>query len=119
MQEQGKSSEEISRLLVHNVFPGNNPTNSILLQELTPRNLGALLAVYEHKIFVQGAIWDVNSFDQWGVELGKKLAKRILPELRDKEESGTHDASTSGLLQFIKLKTSSPEARRRKVGLPR
>ncbi len=103
MQEQGKSSEEISRLLVHNVFPGNNPTNSILLQELTPRNLGALLAVYEHKIFVQGAIWDINSFDQWGVELGKKLAKRILPELRDKEESERHDSSTSGLLQFINM----------------
>ena len=101
MKDQGKSREEISGLLMHNVFPGNNPSNSILLQELTPRNLGALLAVYEHKIFVQGALWNINSFDQWGVELGKKLAKRILPELQNREKSESHDSSTSGLLQFI------------------
>ncbi len=101
MSENGKSRSEISRLLQHNVFPGNNPSNSVLLQKLTPYNLGALLAVYEHKIFVQGAVWNINSFDQWGVELGKQLAKRILPELREKKRFEDHDSSTSGLLEFI------------------
>ncbi|MFW6415467.1 MAG: glucose-6-phosphate isomerase [Thermodesulfobacteriota bacterium] len=104
MSEKGRSKGEISRLLQHNVFPGNNPSNSILLQKLTPGNLGALLAVYEHKIFVQGVLWNINSFDQWGVELGKQLAKRILPEIKEKRELEDHDASTSGLLGLINMK---------------
>ncbi len=83
-------------------FPGNRPTNSFLYPKLTPETLGSLIALYEHKIFTQGAIWDVNSFDQWGVELGKQLAKVILPELRTAEDIRTHDASTNGLISYYK-----------------
>ena len=81
MKNSGKSDEEIERLWPHKVFEGNRPTNSILFRKLTPRTLGSLIAMYEHKIFVQGVIWNIFSFDQWGVELGKQLAKQILPEL--------------------------------------
>ena len=95
-------AEEIVDLLPHKVFPGNKPTNSILVDKLTPRRLGALIALYEHKIFVQGVIWGVNSFDQWGVELGKQLAGVILPELKGESEAAEHDASTSGLIDFYK-----------------
>jgi glucose-6-phosphate isomerase len=84
------------------VFPGNRPTTSILLRKLTPRALGALIATYEHKIFVQGAIWNINSFDQWGVELGKKLAGAILAELADEREVRGHDSSTNGLINYYK-----------------
>lgn len=93
---------EIEQLLPHKVFPGNRPTNSILVKKLTPATLGALIAMYEHKIFVQGVIWNVNSFDQWGVELGKQLAKAILPELKGGGAVTTHDASTNGLMNFTK-----------------
>ncbi|KAG0234865.1 hypothetical protein BGW42_006142 [Actinomortierella wolfii] len=86
----------------HKVFKGNRPTNSLLFQKLTPGTLGALIALYEHKIFVQGVIWDINSFDQWGVELGKQLAKKILPELTQPGEVSSHDASTNGLINFYK-----------------
>ncbi|HLK56963.1 MAG TPA: glucose-6-phosphate isomerase, partial [Chthonomonadaceae bacterium] len=82
--------------------PGNRPTNSILFQELTPHTLGSLIALYEHKIFTQGIIWDINSFDQWGVELGKQLAKAILPELEGDAPVTTHDASTNGLINYYK-----------------
>ncbi len=88
----------VDRLAPHKVFPGNRPTNSILLRRLTPDTLGQLLAIYEHKVFVQGVIWNVNSFDQWGVELGKQLAKKILPELEGDAEVASHDASTNGLI---------------------
>ncbi|KAG7170611.1 glucose-6-phosphate isomerase-like [Homarus americanus] len=91
-----------NRILPHKVFEGNRPTNSILLEELTPFTLGALIVMYEHKIFTQGVIWDINSFDQWGVELGKQLAKAIEPELQDKTPVSSHDASTNGLINFIK-----------------
>lgn len=84
------------------VFAGNRPTNSLVFEKLTPRTLGALVALYEHKIFVQGVIWDVNSFDQWGVELGKKLASKILPELSDSSPISTHDSSTNGLINYVK-----------------
>lgn len=94
--------DELGRLLPHKVFPGNRPTNSILFKKLTPRTLGSLIALYQHKIFVQGVIWNVNSFDQWGVELGKQLAKAILPELAEKVESTGHDSSTNGLIAFYK-----------------
>jgi glucose-6-phosphate isomerase len=102
MQAAGLDAGEIEGQLPHRLFPGNRPSNSFLYRKLTPRTLGTLIALYEHKIFVQGAIWDINSFDQWGVELGKQLAGAILPEL---EEAGTvndHDASTNGLINHYK-----------------
>ena len=102
MQAAGLDEEEIERLLPHRVFPGNRPSNTFLYRKLTPRTLGTLIALYEHKIFVQGAIWGVNSFDQWGVELGKKLAGAILPELEGAEKVCSHDASTNGLINYYK-----------------
>jgi glucose-6-phosphate isomerase len=98
----GLGSDEVRALLPHRVFDGNRPTTSILLRKVTPRTLGALIAMYEHKVFVQGVIWAVNSFDQWGVELGKQLARVIYPELQGEREPGAHDASTRGLLQFAR-----------------
>jgi glucose-6-phosphate isomerase len=98
----GMQGEELTKLLPHKVFPGNRPTNSILFRKLTPRTLGSLIALYEHKIFVQGVIWNVNSFDQWGVELGKQLAKTILHELAGDGQVTNHDSSTNGLIAFFK-----------------
>lgn len=98
LQQQGKTEAEIAGLLAHRVFPGNRPSNTILMDVLTPANLGALIALYEHKVFVQGVIWGINSFDQWGVELGKVLAKKILTELEGGTPSDSNDASTSGLI---------------------
>ncbi len=98
----GMNEEELQGLLPHKLFPGNKPTNSLLFQKLTPRTLGTLIALYEHKIFVQGIIWNINSFDQWGVELGKQLAKAILPELRDEHVVSSHDTSTNGLINYYK-----------------
>jgi len=86
----------------HKTFPGNRSTTSILAQKITPRSLGSLIALYEHKIFVQGVVWDINSFDQWGVELGKQLASRILPELAGDTPVRSHDASTNGLINYYK-----------------
>ena len=102
LDEAGLAAAEVERLVPHKVFPGNRPTNSILVPRLTPAALGQLLAIYEHKVFVQGVIWNVNSFDQWGVELGKQLAKKILPELEGDAEVVTHDASTNGLIHRYK-----------------
>ena len=99
---QGLSGESLERLLPHKVFAGNRPTNTILFRKLTPRTLGSLIAMYEHKIFVQGVIWNINSFDQWGVELGKQLAKRIQPELATPGAVTGHDASTNGLINHYK-----------------
>lgn len=99
---QGKSAEEIEALAAFKVFEGNRPTNSILYKKLTPKTLGSLLAMYEHKIFVQGVIWNIYSFDQWGVELGKVLAKQILPELGGNEKVESHDSSTNGLINAYK-----------------
>ncbi len=98
----GMSVEEIDALLPHKVFEGNKPTNSIFVKRLTPRVLGSLVAMYEHKIFTQSIIWNVNAFDQWGVELGKQLAKVILPELKDDSKVESHDSSTNGLINFYK-----------------
>jgi glucose-6-phosphate isomerase len=98
----GMDEEQIKFHLPYRVFNGNRPTNSILFKQLTPRTLGSLIAMYEHKIFVQGVIWNIFSFDQWGVELGKVLAKRILPELSSSEEIKTHDSSTNGLINYFK-----------------
>jgi len=102
MRADGLPEPEIRRLLPHRTFEGNRPTTSILLDELSPRALGALLALYEHKVFVQSVIWDVNAFDQWGVELGKRLAGRILPELEGGAPVSTHDSSTNGLINCYK-----------------
>ena len=102
LEVAGLPGEALAALLPHKVFPGNRPTNSILYQKLDPRTLGKLIALYEHKIFVQGIIWNVNSYDQWGVELGKKLASAILPELRASGDVASHDASTNGLINEIK-----------------
>ncbi len=99
--------EELERLAPFRVFEGNKPTNSILFKKLTPRTLGSLIAMYEHKIFVQGVLWNIYSFDQWGVELGKQLAKEILPELADSSVVTTHDSSTNLLINtFKKLRSS-------------
>ncbi len=98
----GLAGDDLERLLPHKVFPGNRPSNSLLIKKITPRNLGALIALYEHKIFTQGIIWNINSFDQWGVELGKQLAKAILPELEDEHVVSSHDASTNGLINYYK-----------------
>jgi glucose-6-phosphate isomerase len=102
LEKDGRSDKEIQKLLPHKVFEGNRPTNSILFKELTPRVLGSLIAMYEHKIFVQGVIWNIFSFDQWGVELGKQLAKNILPELADDKPVDNHDSSTNGLINAYK-----------------
>lgn len=102
LKEQKLSDAEIEALLPHKVFPGNRPSNMILFKEMTPFELGRLIALYEHKIFVQGALWDVNSYDQWGVELGKQLAKKILPELTDENADLGHDDSTNSLIGQIK-----------------
>jgi glucose-6-phosphate isomerase len=98
---QGVTGERLDALAVHKSFPGNRPTNTILYRRLDPRTLGALIAIYEHKVFVQGVVWDINSFDQWGVELGKQLAGRILPELAPGAAVGPHDASTAGLIAWL------------------
>jgi glucose-6-phosphate isomerase len=102
MNKAGKSVEEIDRVAAHRVFEGNRPTNSILVKKITPYNLGVLIAMYEHKIFVQGIIWNIFSFDQWGVELGKVLASSILPELQSDAEVNSHDGSTNGLINAYK-----------------
>lgn len=100
--KQGKSAAEIAELLPFKVFQGNKPTNSILVKKIDPRTLGILIALYEHKIFTQGVIWNIYSFDQWGVELGKQLANKILPELEDASSVNSHDASTNGLINAFK-----------------
>ena len=106
----GKTSDEVSaegapaELIPHKTFLGNRPTTSILAQKITPGTLGALIAYYEHVTFTEGAVWNINSFDQWGVELGKSLAKKIQAELDQSGESTGHDASTSGLINAFKKK---------------
>lgn len=102
LKKEGKSDAEIEKIAPFKVFEGNRPTNSILLKKITPYTLGSLVAIYEHKIFVQGIIWNIFSFDQWGVELGKQLAKKILPELAGNEEVSSHDSSTNGLINQYK-----------------
>jgi glucose-6-phosphate isomerase len=97
-------AERIEQLVPHKTFPGNRPTTSIITQRITPRTLGALVAMYEHKIFVQGIVWNIYSFDQWGVELGKQLASKILPELDGAAPVTSHDASTNGLINFYKAR---------------
>ena len=106
----GKTSDEVTAegatadLVPHKTFLGNRPTTSILAQKITPGTLGALIAYYEHMTFTEGAVWNINSFDQWGVELGKSLAKKIQAELDESGPSTKHDASTSGLINAFKKK---------------
>ncbi len=102
LKAKGASEEEIKKITPFKIFKGNKPTNSLLMNKLTPKNLGALIALYEHKIFVQGVIWNIFSFDQWGVELGKQLAGKILPELENNDEITSHDGSTNGLINAYK-----------------
>ena len=102
LTKAGKTHEQIEKLAPFKVFEGNRPTNSILLKKVTPYSLGSLIAVYEHKIFVQGIIWNIFSFDQWGVELGKQLAQKIQPELKDNSSITSHDSSTNGLINQYK-----------------
>jgi len=102
LRREGRPEEEIQRLWPYRIFEGNRPTNSVLFQKLTPRVLGSLIAMYEHKIFVQGVIWNIFSFDQWGVELGKQLAGKILPELAEDRPVHSHDSSTNGLINAFK-----------------
>lgn len=98
-----KSEAEIQNITPFKVFPGNKPTNSFLLKEVNPHSLGMLIALYEHKIFVQGVIWNIFSFDQWGVELGKQMANKILPELLNDDKVKDHDSSTNGLINAFKV----------------
>jgi glucose-6-phosphate isomerase len=101
-EKSGKNPEEYMHLVPFKVFEGNKPTNSILFKKLDPMTLGRLIAMYEHKIFVQGIIWNIYSFDQWGVELGKQLAGKILPELEHSGETSAFDSSTNGLINVWK-----------------
>lgn len=102
LEKANLPADKLQRILPHKVFEGNRPTNSIVVEQVTPFTLGALIVMYEMKIFTQGVVWDINSFDQWGVELGKQLAKAIEPELQDKTPVSSHDSSTNGLINFIK-----------------
>jgi len=102
LEAAGVSGEQLEILAQHKQFTGNRPTNSIILPKITPKTLGSLIALYEHKIFVQGIIWNINSFDQWGVELGKQLAKVVLDELEPGNAVKTHDGSTVGLINYLK-----------------
>ncbi len=104
LKQSGNTDDEIYKILSYKVFQGNSPTNSLLIDELIPYSLGQLIALYEHKIFVQGVIWNVYSFDQFGVELGKVLANKILPELHSDDKIDSHDSSTNGLINYFKEK---------------
>ena len=100
LEQAGVSEERVAALVPHKTFPGNRPSNTLMVERLTPRALGRLIALYEHKIFVQGVIWNIYSFDQWGVELGKQLAKVVLPELTGAD--GEHDGSTHQLIEYYR-----------------
>jgi glucose-6-phosphate isomerase len=100
LEAAGYSKEKIKDVLPHKIFEGNKPTNSILFESLNPRTMGALLAMYEHKVFVQGVIWNINSFDQWGVEYGKQLASDIQQELATREGTNRYDDSTNNLINY-------------------
>jgi glucose-6-phosphate isomerase len=102
LEKQGMSGDALEKLLPHKVFEGNRPSTSILFDKLTPNTLGKLIALYEHKIFVQGIIWDINSYDQWGVEYGKQIAQEILPLLTNDEFITSFDSSTNGLINYTK-----------------
>src|SRR5690606_10368316 len=100
LKAQGLAKADIKELTPHKLFPGNRPSNTLFYPKLTPEMLGSLVALYEHKVFVQGTIWNINSFDQWGVELGKQLAKALLPKVQGTASGEGHDSSTQGLLKY-------------------
>jgi glucose-6-phosphate isomerase len=102
LAQQNLSGKALEDLLPHKIFEGNRPTTSIMFEQLTPYTLGKLIALYEHKIFVQGIIWDINSYDQWGVEYGKQIASQILPLLISDEPVTSFDSSTNGLINYSK-----------------
>lgn len=102
MQQLGMDEVNVERLTPHRTFPGNRPSNLLMFDKLTPRNLGSIIALYEHKIYVQGVLWGINSFDQWGVELGKQLAGDILPQLHGDGSLQSHDGSTAGLIRYVR-----------------
>lgn len=102
LEAKGMPADEVDALVPHKIFEGNRPSNSFMFKKLTPRVLGSIIAMYEMKIFTQGAVWNINSFDQWGVELGKQLAKAILPELSADDDVTSHDSSTNGLINYYK-----------------
>jgi len=110
LMAQGISGERLELLAQAKIFPGNRPTSSFLYPKLTPEVLGSLIALYEHKIFTQGVIWNINSFDQMGVELGKQLANQIIPELSSSDPTTRHDSSTNGLINVIKNYRAHPKA---------
>lgn len=101
LEAQGLSGTTLETLLPYKVFPGNRPSNTLLFDQLDPYTMGMLVALYEHKVFVQSVIWDINPFDQWGVEFGKQLAGKLLPELQMKERVFVHDSSTNGLINYF------------------
>ena len=107
LAEEGKSQEQINELAPHKVIPGNQPNNLLLMDQVTPRTLGALIALYEHRTFVQGVIWGLDSFDQWGVELGKQLGKGILRQLEDGQPANSGDSSTDGLIDLFRRATQA------------
>ena len=102
MQAAGVSSDEIDDAIEHKVFEGNKPTNTIIFERLDPKTLGSIMAMYEHKVFVQGIVWNINSFDQWGVEYGKVLAGEIQQDLVQPGDVSNHDSSTNGLINYRK-----------------
>ena len=106
LTRDGLKGDALEKLIPHKVFSGNRPTNSLLVQRFDPKTLGSLIALYEHKIFVQGAIWNINSYDQMGVELGKQLAKKIEPELSSPGRITTHDSSTNQLINDYKKRSN-------------
>ena len=101
LKQSGLDEDVIKTLLPNKIFPGNRPTSTFVFNQLSPATLGSIIALYEHKIFVQGIIWNINSFDQWGVELGKGLAKEVLKDLRNRRVSPDHDQSTAQLIERI------------------
>jgi glucose-6-phosphate isomerase len=107
LEARGLTGAALDFQVPHRVLPGNQPTSTLVYRSLTPRVLGALIALYEHKVFTQSVIWGINAFDQWGVELGKQLAKVILPELAGERPVSDHDASTAGLIEYLRARRPS------------
>jgi len=102
LRDKGMSEEEVQKLAPHKVIPGNRPSNTLVVERISPRRLGALVALYEHKVFVQSVIWGINAFDQWGVELGKELGKGVYNRLTGIQEEPADDASTQGLINYFR-----------------
>jgi glucose-6-phosphate isomerase len=102
LREKGASEAEVQKLAAHKVIPGNRPSNTLVVERISPRRLGALVALYEHKVFVQSVVWGINAFDQWGVELGKELGKGVYNRLVGSEETAAEDASTQGLINYFR-----------------